>query len=105
MDARDESFDIRARILEAATVRLAEHGYAGTSLRAVAEDVGIRAPSLLHHFSNKPALRDAVLETLHEHPHKDSSPRTRTFASASTAPTRTLTLPTMERYFHQWLPE
>lgn len=64
MNARDESIDIRARILEAATVRLAEHGYAGTSLRAVAEDVGIRAPSLLHHFSNKPALRDAVLEAL-----------------------------------------
>lgn len=56
--------DIRTRILEAATMRLADHGYAGTSLRALADDVGIRAPSLLHHFANKQALRDAVLEGL-----------------------------------------
>ena len=55
---------IRDRILDAATVRFAANGYAGTSLRAVAEDVGVRAPSLLHHFATKEALRDAVLEAL-----------------------------------------
>lgn len=56
--------DVRTRILEAATRRLAERGYAGTSLKAVAEDVGIRAPSLLYHFPRKESLRDAVLEAL-----------------------------------------
>jgi len=56
--------DIRTRILEAATRRLADRGYDGTSLKAVAEDVGIRAPSLLYHFPRKESLRDAVLEAL-----------------------------------------
>lgn len=56
--------DVRSRILDAATRRLAERGYAGTSLKAVADDVGLRAPSLLYHFPSKAALRDAVLEGL-----------------------------------------
>ncbi len=56
--------DARQRIIDAATRRLADHGYAGTSLKSVAEDAGIRAPSLLYHFPSKPALRDAVLEAL-----------------------------------------
>ena len=56
--------DARTRILDAATRRLARHGYAATSLKAVAGDAGIRAPSLLYHFASKELLRDAVLEGL-----------------------------------------
>jgi AcrR family transcriptional regulator len=49
-------------ILDAAEACFARKGYAGTSLRDVAEGVGIRIPSLYNHFANKEALYAAVLE-------------------------------------------
>lgn len=50
------------RILDAAEALFAEHGYAGTSLRDVAEGAGLRTPSLYNHFAGKDALYAAVLE-------------------------------------------
>jgi len=49
------------RILDAAEARFAEHGFAGTTLRDVAADVGIRNPSLYNHFDGKDELYAAVL--------------------------------------------
>lgn len=46
----------RKEILEAAARTIGKHGYTGASLAAIAEEVGISAPSLLHHFRNKEAL-------------------------------------------------
>ena len=50
------------RILDAAEALFAERGYAGTTLRDVATEVGLRTPSLYNHFPSKDSLYAAVLE-------------------------------------------
>ena len=50
------------RILDAAEEIFSDRGYAGTTLRDVAERVGLRIPSLYNHFASKDSLYAAVLE-------------------------------------------
>lgn len=54
----------RAALLEAATARFAEHGFAGTALEEVAADVRATRGAVYHHFASKTALFQAVYEQL-----------------------------------------
>jgi TetR/AcrR family transcriptional regulator len=56
--------DTRDRVLQVAQVLFAERGYRGTSLRDIAKRIGIKAPSLLHHFPSKQQLYLAVLDKM-----------------------------------------
>lgn len=61
---------MRDRILTAAAHLLAAHGFDGTTLQAVADEVGVRKPSVLHHFPSKDALRKAVLDRMFDRWHE-----------------------------------
>ncbi|HVM95456.1 MAG TPA: TetR/AcrR family transcriptional regulator [Candidatus Acidoferrales bacterium] len=52
----------RERILEVAESSLGEHGYHGTRLHQIAQQVGIQKASLFHYFSSKEHLYRAVIE-------------------------------------------
>ncbi|MEO1600517.1 MAG: TetR/AcrR family transcriptional regulator [Pseudomonadota bacterium] len=52
----------REEILDAAERLVRRAGYAGVSTRAVAEEVGIRAASLHHHFPTKSDLGEALTD-------------------------------------------
>ncbi|WP_262057719.1 TetR/AcrR family transcriptional regulator [Streptomyces sp. STR69] len=62
MSARAKSAERRAEIVRAALEVIAERGYRGASLAAVAERVGLTQQGLLHYFPTKDALLVAVLE-------------------------------------------
>lgn len=56
--APDADLTTRARIRDAAVARYARDGF-DVPLRVVAEDAGVSAPLILHHFGSKAALRAA----------------------------------------------
>ena len=55
-------YDTRERILAAAAELFAVRGFEGTSTRHIAAAVGIRQPSLFHHFPTKQAILTELLD-------------------------------------------
>jgi len=51
----------RERILREASQLFARKGYTGTSTREIAAEVGIRQPSLFHHFASKREILETLL--------------------------------------------
>lgn len=54
----------REQLLNAAEDLFATQGYAATTIKQVAEQVGIQGPAIYKHFANKRALFEEVLERL-----------------------------------------
>src|SRR5256885_4718688 len=54
----------RERLIATATRLFAEHGYDGTSIEAVLHEADVSRGALYHHFGNKEALFEAVLEAV-----------------------------------------
>jgi AcrR family transcriptional regulator len=78
----------RVQVLNAALPAFAEQGYRGASIAAIADEVGLSEPGLLHHFPSKAAL---LLETLEYH-------QERTYVGAS-RPVGTSTLRFADRLY------
>jgi AcrR family transcriptional regulator len=74
--------DVRAAVIRAATRLFAAHGFDGTALQDVADAVGVSKPAVLHHFSSKERIREAVLDAILEHWQK-TLPRLLLAATAS----------------------
>jgi AcrR family transcriptional regulator len=53
---------LRERIVSTAASMFAERGFAGTSVQAIAKDVGISKQALLYHFPQKVSLQAAVFQ-------------------------------------------
>jgi AcrR family transcriptional regulator len=59
-----EAGDTKAELVEAALRLFAQKGYAGTSIRAIAREVGLSESVLYAHFDSKQAIFDAALARL-----------------------------------------
>jgi len=62
MNMSAKALDTRQRVLDVAARQFREHGYAGVSLRDIAEGAGVKAGSLYYHFRSKDEIVATVLD-------------------------------------------
>ena len=65
-DVKDKDKDTRERILDVALDLFTEQGYDGTSLRQIAEQLGVTKAALYYHFESKEDILRALHMRLHE---------------------------------------
>lgn len=58
----DPALPMRERILRVASELFSEHGYEATSLRAIAERLGVTKAALYYHFKSKEEILQAILQ-------------------------------------------
>lgn len=58
----EQRASVRRAVLDATESLLLEAGYEGFSIRRLVERCGYTAPTIYHHFGDKPGLLDALLE-------------------------------------------
>jgi AcrR family transcriptional regulator len=58
---KSEAGDTRGALLDAALELFSRHGYAGTSIRAIAREVGLSESALYAHFGSKRAIYEAAM--------------------------------------------
>lgn len=63
-DVGGDATESKARILHSAQVLFAQHGYDGTSLKAIAQHVGMSTPALYWHFRSKDDIYLAAIEKM-----------------------------------------
>ena len=56
--------DTRSRFIKVARRHFAEKGFDGTSIAAIADEVGLTKQALLHHFGSKEKLYGKVLQQI-----------------------------------------
>lgn len=54
----------RAKVLAAATTVLARHGIEGATIGSIADEAGVVAGTVYHHFANRETLVEAVIDEL-----------------------------------------
>ncbi len=59
--------DVRQAALDAARRLFAERGFEGTAIQDVASAIGVTKQAVLHHYTNKGELREAVVAQLLSH--------------------------------------
>lgn len=62
-----ETEALRRKIVDCAVIRFADRGMDATSMADIARDVGLSKQALMHHFRNRDALEDAIIERFREH--------------------------------------
>lgn len=77
-----ESGSVRERLIAAATHLFAARGFEATPIQAIADEVGLTKPALLHHFPSKEHLRLEVLSSILSY-WNDTLPRLLLAATAS----------------------